>query len=250
MRAAILHSYGPPENLVVEDVPDPTPKPHQLLVDVHACGVNFPDVLMVQDLYQFKPALPFAPGGEISGTVSARRVRRHRLGGRRPRRRRHRDGRLRREGRRRRGEGVPHPGRRRPHGGGRVPDDVRHVVPRPQGPGEPAARRDAARARRGRRRRPVGGRARGVDGRQGDRRRVDRREARRVPPRSAPARPSTTPTSTSRRGSRSTPAARASTSSTTRSAATSPSRRCAARRWKGRYLVIGFAGGADPAASR
>jgi NADPH2:quinone reductase len=71
MRAAILHEYGPPENLVVEEVPDPTPKPHQLVVDVHACGVNFPDVLMVQDLYQFKPALPFAPGGEISGTVSA-----------------------------------------------------------------------------------------------------------------------------------------------------------------------------------
>jgi NADPH2:quinone reductase len=71
MRAAILHEYGPPENLVVEEVPDPTPKPHQLVVDVHACGVNFPDVLMVQDLYQFKPVLPFSPGGEISGTVSA-----------------------------------------------------------------------------------------------------------------------------------------------------------------------------------
>src|SRR5215218_5133748 len=71
MRAAMLHEYGPPENLVVEEVPDPEPKPHQLVVDVHACGVNFPDVLMVQDLYQFKPALPFAPGGEISGTVSA-----------------------------------------------------------------------------------------------------------------------------------------------------------------------------------
>jgi NADPH2:quinone reductase len=71
MRAAVLHSYGPPENLVVEEVPDPTPKPHQLVVDVHACGVNFPDVLMVQDLYQFKPVLPFSPGGEISGTVSA-----------------------------------------------------------------------------------------------------------------------------------------------------------------------------------
>jgi NADPH2:quinone reductase len=71
MRAAVLHSYGPPENLVVEEVPDPQPKPHQLLVDVHACGVNFPDVLMVQDLYQFKPALPFSPGGEISGTVAA-----------------------------------------------------------------------------------------------------------------------------------------------------------------------------------
>ena len=71
MRAAILHSYGPPENLVVEEVPDPTPKPHQLVVDVHACGVNFPDVLMVQNLYQFKPPVPFVPGGEISGTVSA-----------------------------------------------------------------------------------------------------------------------------------------------------------------------------------
>src|SRR4051794_8167257 len=71
MRAAMLHSYGPPENLVIEEVPDPAPRPHQIVVDVHACGVNFPDVLMVQDLYQFKPALPFAPGGEISGTVSA-----------------------------------------------------------------------------------------------------------------------------------------------------------------------------------
>jgi NADPH2:quinone reductase len=71
MRAAMLHEYGPPENLRIEEVPDPEPKPHQLVVDVHACGVNFPDVLMVQDKYQFKPALPFAPGGEISGTVSA-----------------------------------------------------------------------------------------------------------------------------------------------------------------------------------
>ena len=71
MRAAMLHSYGPPENLVVEEVPDPEPRPQQLVVDVHACGVNFPDVLMVQDLYQFKPPLPFVPGGEISGTVSA-----------------------------------------------------------------------------------------------------------------------------------------------------------------------------------
>ena len=103
MRAAILHAYGPPENLVVEEVPDPQPKPHQLVVDVHACGVNFPDVLMVQDLYQFKPALPFAPGGEISGTVVGRRRRRHRLDRRRPGRRRHRHRRVRRAGRRRRG---------------------------------------------------------------------------------------------------------------------------------------------------
>ena len=71
MRAALLHAYGPPENLVIEEVPDPQPKPHQIVIDVHACGVNFPDVLMVQDLYQFKPALPFTPGGEVSGTVAA-----------------------------------------------------------------------------------------------------------------------------------------------------------------------------------
>ncbi len=71
MRAAVLHAYGPPENLAVEEVPDPQPRADQLAVDIHACGVNFPDVLMVQDLYQFKPPLPFIPGGEISGTVSA-----------------------------------------------------------------------------------------------------------------------------------------------------------------------------------
>ena len=71
MRAAMLHEYGPPENLVVEEVPDPEPRPNQIVVDIHACGVNFPDVLMVQDKYQFKPRLPFAPGGEVSGTESA-----------------------------------------------------------------------------------------------------------------------------------------------------------------------------------
>lgn len=67
----MLHEFGPPENLRVEDVPDPEPGSDQVVIDVHACGVNFPDVLMVQDLYQFKPALPFAPGGEVAGTVSA-----------------------------------------------------------------------------------------------------------------------------------------------------------------------------------
>ena len=71
MRAAMLHRFGLPEDLVVEEVPDPTPRPQELLVDVHACGVNFPDVLMVQDKYQFKPPLPFAPGGEIAGVVAA-----------------------------------------------------------------------------------------------------------------------------------------------------------------------------------
>jgi NADPH:quinone reductase len=71
MRAALCKSFGPPEQLVVEEVPDPVPGPREVVIDVHACGVNFPDVLMVQDLYQFKPALPFSPGGEVSGVVSA-----------------------------------------------------------------------------------------------------------------------------------------------------------------------------------
>jgi NADPH2:quinone reductase len=71
MRAVLCKSFGPPENLVVEEVPDPTPGPGQVVVDVAGCGVNFPDVLIIQDKYQFKPELPFSPGGEISGTVSA-----------------------------------------------------------------------------------------------------------------------------------------------------------------------------------
>lgn len=71
MRAVLCKEFGPPESLVVEEVPDPTPGPGQVVVDVAGCGVNFPDVLIIQDKYQFKPELPFSPGGEISGTVSA-----------------------------------------------------------------------------------------------------------------------------------------------------------------------------------
>lgn len=71
MRAVLCKQFGPVEDLVVEEVPDPTPGPGQVVVDVAGCGVNFPDVLIVQDKYQFKPELPFSPGGEIAGTVSA-----------------------------------------------------------------------------------------------------------------------------------------------------------------------------------
>jgi NADPH2:quinone reductase len=71
MRAALCKTVGPPEQLVIEEIPDPSPGPTEIIIDVHACGVNFPDVLMVQGLYQFKPPLPFAPGGEVSGVVSA-----------------------------------------------------------------------------------------------------------------------------------------------------------------------------------
>ena len=71
MRALVCHAFGPPESLVLEEVADPTPQPCQVVVDVAACAVNFPDVLMLQDLYQFKPGLPFTPGGEVAGVVSA-----------------------------------------------------------------------------------------------------------------------------------------------------------------------------------
>ncbi len=69
MKAALCTHYGPPEEMVVQDVPSPSPRKGQVVISVKACGVNFPDVLMIQDKYQFKPALPFSPGGEIAGIV-------------------------------------------------------------------------------------------------------------------------------------------------------------------------------------
>jgi NADPH:quinone reductase len=69
MRAVLCKAFGPPESLVLEEVPDPTPGPGQVVLDVEACAVNFPDVLMIQDQYQFKPPLPFSPGAEVAGTV-------------------------------------------------------------------------------------------------------------------------------------------------------------------------------------
>jgi NADPH2:quinone reductase len=71
VRAVVCKSFGPPESLVLEEVDEPQPGPGQVVVDVRACSVNFPDVLMIQDLYQFKPGLPFSPGGEVAGIVSA-----------------------------------------------------------------------------------------------------------------------------------------------------------------------------------
>ncbi len=63
--------YGPPESLVVEEVDDPRAGDRQVVVDVMACAVNFPDVLIIQNLYQFQPPLPFSPGAEIAGVVSS-----------------------------------------------------------------------------------------------------------------------------------------------------------------------------------
>ena len=69
MKAVLSTSVGGPETLKFEDLPSPTAKPGVAVVSVKACGVNYPDVLIIEDRYQFKPARPFAPGGEISGVV-------------------------------------------------------------------------------------------------------------------------------------------------------------------------------------
>src|SRR5690606_27850457 len=71
MKALLCKEYGLPDTLSLEEVPDPQPGPDEIVVDVRAAGVNFPDVLIIQNKYQFKPELPFAPGGEMSGVVSA-----------------------------------------------------------------------------------------------------------------------------------------------------------------------------------
>lgn len=69
MKAVLCKELGMPDRLVVEDVPSPKPAQGQVVVSVKACGVNFPDTLIIQGKYQFKPELPFSPGGEVSGIV-------------------------------------------------------------------------------------------------------------------------------------------------------------------------------------
>lgn len=71
MRAMLCQQYGPPESLQLLELPDPVPAKGQLLIDVEACGVNFPDTLIIEGKYQLKPELPFAPGGEVAGVVAA-----------------------------------------------------------------------------------------------------------------------------------------------------------------------------------
>ncbi len=71
MKALLSHRAGGPESLVLEDVPEPAVGPGQVRIAVHACSVNYPDLLIIQDLYQDKPPRPFIPGGEVAGVVEA-----------------------------------------------------------------------------------------------------------------------------------------------------------------------------------
>jgi NADPH:quinone reductase len=71
MKALLSKATGGPETLVLEDVADPVAGPGEILVAIKACSINFPDVLVIEDKYQFRPERPFAPGSEIAGVVEA-----------------------------------------------------------------------------------------------------------------------------------------------------------------------------------
>jgi NADPH2:quinone reductase len=69
MKALLSRQPGGPDTLVIEDIAEPTAGPGEVRIAVRACGVNFPDLLIIQDLYQFKPPRPFSPGSEVAGVV-------------------------------------------------------------------------------------------------------------------------------------------------------------------------------------
>jgi NADPH2:quinone reductase len=71
MRALVCNAYGPPDSLVIEERDDPTPAADEVLVDIAAAGINFPDVLVIAGKYQVKTEPPFVPGNEAAGVVSA-----------------------------------------------------------------------------------------------------------------------------------------------------------------------------------
>jgi NADPH:quinone reductase len=70
MKAIICQQFGPPDQLLLSDVPSPRAGKGQVVIRVEACGVNFPDTLIIEGKYQFKPPFPFSPGGEVSGTIT------------------------------------------------------------------------------------------------------------------------------------------------------------------------------------
>jgi NADPH2:quinone reductase len=71
MKALLSKAVGGPATLVLEEVADPAPRAREVVVRVAACGVNFPDSLVIEDKYQFRPQRPFSPGGEAAGVVES-----------------------------------------------------------------------------------------------------------------------------------------------------------------------------------
>ena len=71
MKALRTHAVGGPDTLTLDELDSPVPGPGQVRIKVKACSINYPDVLMIQDLYQFKPQRPYSPGGDVAGIVDA-----------------------------------------------------------------------------------------------------------------------------------------------------------------------------------
>lgn len=71
MKAVLCKAYGPASSLVLEETTDPVAKPNDVVIDIHAAGVNFPDTLIIEGKYQVKPPFPFSPGGEAAGVVAS-----------------------------------------------------------------------------------------------------------------------------------------------------------------------------------
>ncbi|MFG5779824.1 NADPH:quinone oxidoreductase family protein [Comamonas sp. J-3] len=71
MKALLCQQFGPPELLQVEELPALQPAAHEVVVDVKAAGINYPDTLIIENRYQIKAPLPFSPGGEFAGVVQS-----------------------------------------------------------------------------------------------------------------------------------------------------------------------------------
>ena len=71
MKAVLCRAFGPPESLEIVEVDDPKPGPQEIVIRVRAAAITFPDALMIEDKYQFKPEPPFVPGGDVAGVVEA-----------------------------------------------------------------------------------------------------------------------------------------------------------------------------------
>jgi len=71
MKAIVCKSYGPPENLALEEIDDPVAAENEAVVQVYSASLNFPDGLQIQGKYQFQPPMPFTPGSEVGGIITS-----------------------------------------------------------------------------------------------------------------------------------------------------------------------------------
>ena len=71
MKGLLSRTPGGPDSLAIGELPEPVAGPGEVVISVHAAGVNFPDALIIEDRYQYRPARPFAPGGELAGTIAS-----------------------------------------------------------------------------------------------------------------------------------------------------------------------------------